>query len=105
MLNLSKEATVERNVLNYLNSLPGTKATKWPQEGRTKGHPDILCVHNGVTIMIEMKRPGKEQTMLQATTMSEWIHVGVIGAVAKTLDHVKDMMNTIIEEEAKIHSA
>lgn len=102
MINLSKEATIERNIIAYLNNLPMTKAVKWSQEGRSKGHPDIICCHSGLMILIEVKRPGKVQDMLQEVTMDEWRRVGVITAVVTEVGHVVSMMESIMREEQKM---
>ena len=100
IINLSKEATTEKNVLRYLNGLPYTKAVKWSQEGRQKGNPDIICCHHGIMILIELKREGEVQELLQIVTMDEWKAVGCITCVATKLEHVKAMMDHIMLEES-----
>ena len=98
--NLSAEATVERNVLKYLNNLPGTKAVKWSQEGRQKGNPDIICSHFGMMVLIEMKKEGEKQELLQVVTMEEWAKTGAITLVATRLEHVKELMELLIQERS-----
>lgn len=102
VINLSRESAAERQILDYLNSLPNTKAVKWSQEGRQKGNPDILCSHHGMMILIETKQVGKVQSLLQSVTMDEWRATGVITCVATELDHVKPMMEDIMRERSKI---
>lgn len=100
--NLSLESTIERNILKYLNSIPDTKAVKWSQEGRQKGMPDIICCHNGIMILIEVKQPGEVQTMLQQVTMQSWVAVGAIGIVVSSVDHVKRSLSYILDVEQEI---
>lgn len=100
--NLSLESTIERNILKYLNSLPRTKAVKWSQEGRQKGMPDIICCHNGILILIEVKQPGQVPTLLQQVTMDTWVSVGAIGMVVTNVDQVKRNLSYILGVEDDI---
>lgn len=101
---LSFESTLERNALKFLNRLPRTKAVKWSQNGRQKGNPDIICVHNGLCILIEVKRPGEPQTLLQKVTMEEWKEVGTITLVMDHIKPLQDLMNMILREEGMIEA-
>jgi len=74
-----------------------TKAAKRIQDGRQKGHSDIICCHFGILIIIEVKKVGEKQTLLQKVTMDEWLKAGAICLVADTLGQVKQMMEELLK--------
>ena len=87
------ESTRTRQVLDFLNNIPGCKAQKRHQSGFGKrGEPDIvfcLCGRHGE---IEMKRAGKEPSKLQLVRLAEWEKVGaIVGRRITCVDDVKQM--------------
>lgn len=111
---IPRESTIVDRILKYLNGLPGCIARK--RHGSAyglKGEPDIYGVisvqrytYNDVDgeyleaptplhFEVEVKRPGKEPTTLQAQRLAQWSTIGVPTLVATSLDEVKAFIEEI----------
>ncbi len=86
------EATITRNIIRYLNTLPACYARKIHGSRYMSGFPDIICVREGVCTWIEVKRPGNHPTQLQLIELEKWKGCGCLTVVAYCLDDVKDIM-------------
>lgn len=76
-------------VLQYLNSLPRSKAINVHGGIYTeRGAPDVIGCVDGRTVAFECKRDRTERpTRVQLWRLSEWIRAGaVVGAVASVED-------------------
>lgn len=85
------ETTRTRNILKYINSLPGFKAVKRHQAGANrKGDPDITGCGGryGRHIELEVKQPGNRTTTLQEIRLREWSEVGAVTGVVHDVDDV-----------------
>jgi len=92
LVDMALEHTIEKNILAYLNKIKGVKAAKWPQDGRQKGNPDIICSYYGKMFLFEVKQPGEEQSKLQVETAEEWKRSGVIVNTVTSLGEVKSII-------------
>ena len=108
---IPRESSIVDGIMKYLNSLPGCIARK--RHGSAygiKGDPDIYGVipvsrwkiydhPSGLTsyvtdsvaqhFEVEVKRPGKEPTILQQARLKEWASACVPVLVATSVDDVK----------------
>lgn len=77
-------------ILNYLNSLPNSKAINIHGSIYTeRGTPDIIGCVNGKLVAFECKKDGEIPTKIQNWRLSEWIAAkAVVGAVSE-LWHVQ----------------
>lgn len=114
---IPRESTIVDRILKYLNGLPGCIARK--RHGSAyglKGEPDIYVI---ISVMrwresvpgqftgkftsemvplhaeIEVKRPGKEPTLLQQKRLDQYRALGVPTLVATSLDEVKAFIEEI----------
>jgi hypothetical protein len=85
------EAAIQNKILLYLNNQPGTWAVKFPAVLQ-RGLPDIVgCVH-GRFMGLEVKRPGRDVTPLQAVTLAKIRRAGGLTAVAHNVEEVKTVL-------------
>jgi hypothetical protein len=77
------ETTRTKNILRYLNGLPGFFAVKRHQAGANrKGDPDISgCVSGGRRLELEVKQPSGKLTILQEARLAEWERAGAFTGV------------------------
>lgn len=88
-----KESTLKKNVLDYLNSLPGCKAIKIHGNAYTEaGTPDIAGCMMGRAFWIELKVPGEEPTAIQRKRLQEWAEAGAIVGVVTSVEEVSEML-------------
>lgn len=84
-------SSVVEPILNYLNSLPNSKAINiHGSVFSERGTPDVIGCINGRLVAFECKRSEDEEpTPIQKWRLSEWITAGaVVGAVSDVF-HVK----------------
>ena len=106
------EHEIQTAILHYLQ-LQGIKAIRsnsgmisTETRGRRRmirlapvGTPDILgCLPNGRFLAIEVKRPKNGPTFWQKESLAEYIQLGAIAFVARSVDDVK---NRLDQEDAK----
>ena len=91
------EATLERDILDYLNYMGGCFFRTHDAKHRpcTPGMPDIVGVRNGQMWAIEVKQPGKKMTELQEDFLSRLRHCGARAFMATSITDV----------QAEIHGA
>lgn len=61
------------------------------------GLPDVIGVYRGVTLFLEGKLPGKENTLtkLQAETLAQAKKAGAVARVITSTDQVKKLLDAI----------
>jgi hypothetical protein len=85
-----KEKDLQKQIRDYLNTLPQTFAFKVEQRpGMARGCSDILFCHQGKFGAIECKMPGKKPTPHQERFLSKVLEAGGIAIVAYSLDQLK----------------
>jgi hypothetical protein len=85
------EKTITNSIIKWLNTLDGTRARKMPSGPYGSGWPDIICVHHGLAVFIEVKRPGKVPTPLQWAELNSWSTAGAECFVTTSLEDFKSM--------------
>lgn len=86
------EASIVRQILKYINSLPRCYAEKTHGSAYTSGAPDITACVGGRRLEIECKRPGKQATPLQARMLSRWAEAGAVTGVCHSMTDAKDLL-------------
>lgn len=78
-------------VLEYINSLPGSKAINiHGSVFSERGTPDVIGCIRGRMVAFECKRDAKEDLeKIQKWRLSEWISAGAVVGGISDLDHVK----------------
>jgi len=93
------ESSIVASILKRLNTISGVRAVK--RHGSPfsrKGEPDIDCVVRtkvricgaavsvcfGVSVKLEVKRPGEKPTAIQELEMQKWRDVGCVVAVVSS---------------------
>ncbi len=88
-----KEALIQKEILQYLNSLPDTFAVKIQQGPYSYiGISDILCCRHGIFIAIEVKKKPNRPTPLQLEFLRKVSDAGGIGIVAYSVEDVKKII-------------
>jgi len=73
------EKTRQRNIVKYLNAVPGCIAEVRTQTGYgIKGGADVLGCINGRHFELEVKQPKKKLSELQAKWLEDWKARGAI---------------------------
>ncbi|MDQ0340251.1 Holliday junction resolvase [Caldalkalibacillus uzonensis] len=88
-----KESTIQKKIVDYINSLPGCKAvvnhgSAWQGAGR----PDIFACCWGRFVALEVKTETGELTRLQMHELSKWMDSGAVVAVVRSVEDVKKIL-------------
>ncbi len=75
------ESALKRRLLKALNAVSHTKAITLVR--CEAGTPDILCVHRGRVILVELKVGKGKLTHLQARRLEEWRAAGTTALVVR----------------------
>ena len=86
-----REDSIVRAIIKYINSLPRCHAEKTHGSAYNSGQPDITACVGGRRVEIEVKRPGKDATPLQARRLSLWAASGAVTGVAHGVDEVREL--------------
>lgn len=97
------EKSIVVAILKYLNSLPGCYAIKTHGSKLSSGQPDIIgCIkvpkkqgwpcRCGISLALEVKRPGGAATKLQESILAKWQEAGAIAAVVFGVEDVKKIL-------------
>ena len=88
-----KESTIQKKIVDYINSLPGCKAvvnhgSAWQGSGR----PDIFACCQGRFVALEVKTEDGKLTRLQMHELSKWMESGAVVAVVRSVEDVKAVL-------------
>lgn len=73
------EAAIVKAILRELNALPETRAVKTHGSAfAAAGEPDIHGCCHGRAFFLEVKRPGRKATDLQARRLRQWKDAGAL---------------------------
>ena len=99
------ETEFKKEVLEYLNSLPRTKAIKLRGSiYMERGTPDILCVHKGVPIFLELKVGKNVASKMQERQIKEWQSSGARAMVIRNMNQLEQLitgLNSSLPEMSK----
>jgi len=84
------EAKIVAAILKALNDLPQTYARKTHGNQFSSGWPDIIGVHRGAPICLEVKQPGQRATPRQLHELAKWKLAGATAAVVRGVDEALD---------------
>jgi len=59
------------------------------------GIPDLIAIRDSKVLWLEVKRPGKQPTKLQARTIDKLIDVGACVDVVYSVDDVRDFAGAV----------
>lgn len=91
------ESDLVRKILNYLNNLQFTNATKTHGNRYSAAQPDIDCVSSGVSVKIEVKVPGNFPTPRQLAAIEAWRSAGSRCFWTDNLEEVVQVMQNLQE--------
>ncbi len=83
-----KEATIKKDILNYLNSFPHSHFII-NRPGAESGEADITGCINGQRCEFEVKKPGKKPRKLQQEKLKLWANAGAITDVVYSVHDVE----------------
>jgi len=90
---MTSEAAIVKAILRYLNSLPCCLARKrWGGGMGVAGEPDIDACLRGLSLQLEVKRPGEKATPLQLKRLEQWRQAGALTAVVTSVEEVKTLL-------------
>lgn len=98
-----REAAVVASIMRYLATLPQCRVekTQGTRKGR-RGKPDLSGTLAGRSFYLEVKRPGKEATPLQAAMLEHWRQVGAIVGVVHSVEEVQRLLSPYLTDESSI---
>lgn len=62
-----------------------------------RGLPDIICCYKGRFVGLEVKRPGKDATELQAFTIEQIRRAGGVAGVVHSVEEALGLLQTVTE--------
>lgn len=92
-MSVVKEATIVKNICNYLKKLD--KCFFWKEHGGmygTTGLPDIIICYKGKFLALEVKRPGGKLTKLQEKTIKDIKAAGGKAYIVTSVEEVREIM-------------
>ena len=89
-----KESTIQKRIVDYLNSLPYCKAVinhgnAWQGSGR----PDIFASYRELFLALEVKTETGQLTKLQLHELNKWSETGAIIGVVRNVDDVRQLLS------------
>lgn len=90
------EASIVKRILHYLNGLDDCYARKVHGGAYgTNGEPDLDICLKGRAIKLEVKAPGRENTVteMQFKALAKWGKAGAIVGVVTSLEEVKELLD------------
>ena len=90
------EKDIVAAIMRYLKTVPARFA--WKEHGGmygTSGLPDIVCCVNGRFVGLEVKTSDGKVTKLQEVTLAKIQAAGGAGAVVRSVDEVKKIIETM----------
>ncbi len=91
----TKEATIQSNILDYINEQEYSKAINMPAPAVENGTPDILACKNGRTVFIEVKNKEGRLEQIQAARVRQWLNANAFAIIIDSLDQFKEAWNMI----------
>jgi len=89
-----KESDIHRKIIKALNALPETfvfKVHGGPYQ--MAGISDIVGVHRGRPVALEVKRPGGKATAIQLAFLAKWIAAGGVGGVVTSVEEAIELLS------------
>ena len=90
-----REKTIENQIKKYLNSLGAYYFKHHGNQYSQVGVPDIIACYKGRFIGIEVKNEKGKTTPLQDINLSMINRCGGIGVIARSVEDVKQVIETI----------
>lgn len=93
------ERDLQRRIVEFVRGRPGWWIVKYHQDGRyaTAGTPDLLAVHKGQFVAVEVKMPGRKPSKLQEAVLRRISQAGGVTAVIDSLDKARQLVLDIEE--------
>ena len=91
---MATETTIQENILDYINSLPNSKAENVSGNAKQSGRADINACIGGRAFKIEVKTEDTEYGRKGATTkqrlyLEKWAKAGAFSCVVYNVDEVR----------------
>lgn len=91
---MATEASIQKNILDYINSLPCSRAENVSGNAKQSGRADINACIRGITFKIEVKTEDTAYGRAGVTTkqrlyLEKWARAGAISLVVYSVDDVK----------------
>lgn len=89
------EKSIQKTVIDYLNSLDQCRAENVSGNSSQRGRPDINCCWRGRAVRIELKTKDNynKESNAQKINLKKWSRAGAVCFVAYSLKDVKCIIN------------
>lgn len=94
------EAPIRTKIRKYLERMGAWCYHPHGAGAAMAGAPDLLVCYRSKFLGLEVKRPGKNATKLQAHTLEEITEAGGVSSVVYSVEDVKDILNRVDSELA-----
>ena len=101
---MATEASIQENILDYINSLPLGRAENVSGNAKQSGRADINACINGRTFKIEVKTEDtaygrKGATTKQRIYLEKWARAGAFSCVVYSVEDVKYLLFNLLRLE------
>jgi Holliday junction resolvase len=94
------EAPLRRKITKYLERRGAYVCHPHGSAINAKGTPDLLVCYKGRFLGLEVKRPGKNATELQAHTLGEITEAGGVSSVITSVEEAEAILDRVDSEPA-----
>ena len=89
------EAPITKKIMKTLKEMGAFRYKTHGAIDQQRGLPDIICCYKGRFIGLEVKRPGRDATELQAFTIKQIRLAGGIAGVVHSVEEAVTLLQTV----------
>lgn len=99
------EATIVAKLAAHIKSRGGYCIKHHGSAYSHAGTPDLLACLDGRFLALEVKRPGKRATRLQAVELGRWAAAGAVAGVVTSVEELEALLSDSPTDEQKALSS
>jgi hypothetical protein len=89
------EAPITKKIQRKLKAMGAFQYKTHGAADQRRGLPDIICCYQGYFVGLEVKRPGRRATPLQAFTLEQIRQAGGIAGVVHSVEEALELLQSV----------
>jgi hypothetical protein len=91
------EAPITKKIMKTLKEIGAFRYKTHGAQDQIRGLPDIICCYRGRFFGLEVKRPGRRATPLQALTLEQIKLAGGVAGVVHSVEEAIELLQSVPE--------